>query len=117
MSEQPEIDLAQIRARLEARRKELQELTAAHHDEARPVELDQARVGRLSRVDAMQAQAMAQETERRRQLELDRIASALERIEAGTFGECVRCGEPIAPRRLTLDPATPVCVDCAARER
>lgn len=114
MSE-PQIDLAAIEARLGARREELVRLTAAHEDESQPVEVDQARVGRLSRMDALQSQAMAAEVERRREVELTRIEAALERIEQGEYGDCVSCGQPIAPKRLELDPATPLCVSCAER--
>ena len=90
-------------------------LAAAHEDERRPVELDQTRMGRLSRMDALQEQAMAIEVERRREVELARIDSALKRLDEGEYGYCVSCGEPIALKRLELDPATPVCVECAER--
>ncbi|MEN8761545.1 MAG: TraR/DksA C4-type zinc finger protein [Thiogranum sp.] len=79
------------------------------------VELDQTSVGRLSRMDALQGQAMSRERDRRRQIELQKIAAALRRIEAGDYGDCVRCGEEIAIRRLELDPATPLCIDCASK--
>lgn len=79
------------------------------------VELDQTRVGRLSRMDAMQAQAVSAEAKRRREIELLRIGSALERIEKGEYGYCVRCDEEIAPGRLEIDPAAPTCVRCASR--
>jgi DnaK suppressor protein len=79
-----------------------------------PVELDQQAVGRLSRMDALQVQAMAQETSRRRRSELRRITAALARIDEGEFGYCIECGEEIAARRLALDPATPYCIDCAS---
>ena len=115
MSEQTRVDLAAIAARQRASREELLRLTAAHEDESHPVEVDQARVGRLSRMDALQSQAMAAEVERRREVELHRIEGALERIEQGEYGYCVSCGEPIAPKRLELDPATPLCVSCAER--
>jgi DnaK suppressor protein len=115
MSEPPHVDLAAIEARLRARREELLRLTAAHEEESQPVELDQSSVGRLTRMDALQSQAMAAEIERRREAELARIASALERLEQGEYGYCVTCGEPIAPKRLELDPATPLCVNCAGR--
>jgi len=82
---------------------------------ARTVELDQTSVGRLSRMDALQGQAMSQERDRRRQLELQKIAAALRRIEAGEYGDCVRCGEEIATRRLDLDPAAPLCIVCASK--
>jgi DnaK suppressor protein len=82
---------------------------------ARTVELDQTSVGRLSRMDALQGQAMSQERDRRRQIELQKIAAALRRIEAGGYGDCVRCGEAIAIRRLEFDPAAPLCIDCAGK--
>ncbi|NKB36702.1 MAG: TraR/DksA family transcriptional regulator [Gammaproteobacteria bacterium] len=81
---------------------------------AEVVELDQTKVGRLSRMDALQAQAMSLETNRRRDIELLRIESALQRIENSEFGYCLRCGEDISVKRLEIDPATPVCIDCAS---
>lgn len=48
------------------------------------------------------------------------VDAALERIEAGTFGQCVRCGQAIAPERLEALPWAPRCIDCqriADRER
>lgn len=87
-------------------------------ESTRPVELDQTRVGRLSRVDAMQAQAMANAFARHREHELKRVAAALRRIDSGEFGDCVDCGEPIACARLQVDPAASLCVACAEkRER
>ena len=115
MSGHSPIDLATIEQRLRARRQELLRLTAAHEDESDPVELDQSSVGRLTRMDALQSQAMAAEVERRRERELARIGSALERLKEGEYGYCVSCGEAIAPRRLELDPATPLCLSCAER--
>ena len=79
------------------------------------VELDQTSVGRLSRMDALQGQAMSRERDRRRQLELQKIAAALRRIEAGVYGDCVHCGEAIAIWRLDLDPAAPLCIVCAGK--
>ncbi|MCB1383087.1 MAG: TraR/DksA family transcriptional regulator [Notoacmeibacter sp.] len=46
-------------------------------------------------------------------LELKRIDAALDRIEAGTYGTCVKCGEEISEERLELLPATPFCRNCA----
>lgn len=79
------------------------------------VELDQSRVGRLSRMDAMQAQEMALETARRNRLELGRIEQALKRLEKGEYGYCLECGEAIDPRRLAVDPAATRCIECADR--
>lgn len=77
------------------------------------VELDQARVGRLSRMDAMQAQAMSQETGRRRRQQLLDIDAAQERLKAGEFGDCFDCGEIINPKRLAADPTATRCIQCA----
>ena len=79
----------------------------------KPVELDQSSVGRLSRMDAMQNQAMAQATERRRLAELQRIEQAFKAMEQGEYGFCVECGEEIALKRLEIDPAAIACVKCA----
>jgi DnaK suppressor protein len=113
MEQRSDIDLAALQAALQTRRADLLRLAASSEESRRPVELDQTRVGRLSRMDALQDQAMQLETERRRQLELQRIDAALERMAAGDYGDCVNCGEEIAARRLQLDPTTPVCIDCA----
>lgn len=78
-----------------------------------PVTLDQESVGRLSRIDAMQVQAMAMAQARRRQAERAAIDAALVRIDEGEFGHCSKCGEAIAPRRLQHNPAVTTCIRCA----
>lgn len=77
------------------------------------VELDQASVGRLSRMDAMQSQAMSLETGRRRRKHILEIDAALKRIEAGDYGDCFECGETINPKRLAADPRATLCISCA----
>ena len=37
---------------------------------------------------------------------------ALERIEDGTYGYCVECGQPISKKRLEAVPHARMCVDC-----
>ncbi len=113
MANPTQIDNDEFHARLIQRREELARVVAESSDASKPVELDQTRVGRLSRIDALQNQEMAKETERRREAELRRIDVALKRIEDGEFGECVTCGEDIAAKRLELDPAVAICIDCA----
>lgn len=104
---------ADFEALLKERRAEIIALIDSHGDDSRPVELDQTRLGRLSRMDALQSQAMAKETERRRHQELERIDHALKRLAEGDFGDCLACGEPIAPKRLAFDPSATLCIDCA----
>lgn len=104
---------SRMREKLLSLRAELGALDATNADQSRTFELDQSRVGRLSRMDAMQAQAMAQASGRRRELMLSRIEAALQRMEAGNFGTCLSCDEPIPRRRLEIDPTVLVCVACA----
>jgi DnaK suppressor protein len=115
MTKPSEPDLATAKARLDQRCGELEGLIAAGREDARPAALDPQRVGRLSRMDAMQVQAMAEETLRRREAELARVEAALQRIEDGEYGDCTACGDPIAPKRLENDPAAPLCIACAGR--
>ena len=107
------IDKRAVRKRLLALRAELAESRQKSAGSRAPVILDQTSVGRVSRIDAMQVQAMAIEAERRRAIEAKRIERALERLDDSEYGECVTCGEDIAPARLELDPAVAVCIDCA----
>ena len=58
-------------------------------------------------------EAMAQASERQRVAELARIDAAVQRIDAGTYGDCLSCGEEIAPGRLEADPAASLCIACA----
>lgn len=110
------MDQEQARARLLARRAELDEEDRISAESRAPVDLQQDSVGRLSRMDAMQQQAMAQATQRRRAAEQQRIGAALKRLEEGEWGWCVTCGDEIAEARLAHDPSVAQCVSCASGE-
>jgi len=114
MARRNKLDLGAIRTVLEAERDELHRLSRTGAQERKPVELDQQSIGRLSRMDALQVQAMAQSVEERRQNRLKRIAQALKRLAEDEYGTCLTCGERIAPKRLAADPTVTQCVDCAA---
>lgn len=77
------------------------------------VTLDQQSVGRLSRMDALQQQAMARATHERRARERRALTAAVARLDSGAFGYCDSCGEEIAARRLEHNPAITRCIDCA----
>lgn len=108
------IDLTAFRERIEADLLRLAEAIRQAEDSAATVQLDQSSVGRLSRMDAMQQQAMAQELRERLTTQKRRLAAALARVEAGTFGSCCQCGAELDARRLQHDPATVFCPDCVA---
>lgn len=79
------------------------------------VKLDQTSVGRLSRMDALQSQAMLKEAARRREQLLLDIASALRKIDFGDYGFCEECGEDIAEKRLLNNPTVLYCIDCTSK--
>lgn len=108
-----DIDLDYFKQRLEQRLADLMAASQERRKNSPGVELDQSRVGRLSRMDAMQHQAMSQATARFAGLEVQRIRVALQRMTAGDYGYCVVCGDDIAVGRLRFDPSVPTCIACA----
>lgn len=107
------LDLARFRQKLLVRREELLAEDRMSDTDRAPVTLDQDSVGRLSRIDAMQVQAMALAQARRRQTERAAIDAALQRMDEGEFGYCFKCGDDIAPARLEHNPAVTTCFECA----
>jgi len=107
------MDKLKARTRLEALRDDLRALSQAASEDRKPVELDQQSVGRLSRQDSLQVQAMARAADARRAGELRRIEAALRRVDEDEYGYCVECGEPIPDKRLEIDPAAARCAACA----
>lgn len=94
-------------------KQELEALQELSETDRAPVALDQQSVGRLSRMDAMQMQAMAMASERQRQSQIEKINAALRRIDENEYGYCLSCGEDIAEKRLMIDPAALTCIECA----
>lgn len=111
----PDIKQTEMKSRLLALRSELELQSQSGAKSANIVELDQSRVGRLSRMDAMQAQAMAKASAERCQHRLRLVAAALQRIDDGEYGDCAACDQPINPKRLEVDPTVKLCIECASR--
>ena len=107
------IDIEKAKRRLAEKSKELEDLSKISKEARDTVALDQQSVGRLSRMDAMQQQAMAEAQERTRQLDLQRIEQALRRIRDEDYGYCIHCDEEIPDARLAIDPMAECCVNCA----
>lgn len=107
------MDVEKFRKLLSERREALTAMREMSAESRRAVELDQSRVGRLSRMDALQQQEMAKASEQTRLREIQRIDAALERVESGDYGYCTECDEEIAEKRLMIDPAAARCIDCA----
>ena len=104
-----------MRKRLLKMRDQLDAAAQTAEGSAGIVELDQSKVGRLSRMDALQAQAMAQASGVRRDALRQRIDAALKRIDEDEYGFCLTCGGRIDPKRLDVDPTVLSCIDCASR--
>jgi DnaK suppressor protein len=109
-----ESDLEKIRKTLTRRLEEVRRSIDDTAASRKPVQLDQTSVGRLSRMDSLQMQAMALAEERMRNQEIERIRGALMRMDSGDFGYCLGCGEEIAPKRLAVDPTSATCIRCAS---
>lgn len=104
--------LAELRAALEALRTELSHSLALSANAAKPVQLDQSAMGRVSRIDAIQQQKMVSANRRRQKLRLQQCTAALKAMGEGEYGLCRRCEEAIAIKRLRVRPETPVCLEC-----
>jgi DnaK suppressor protein len=106
----------ELRAELERELARLDRTMESSREAAKPVALDQTSVGRVSRIDALQNQAMSVDLHARNEARRAQIVDALERIDAGTYGVCARCGQPIPYGRLLVFPEARLCATCGARE-
>jgi DnaK suppressor protein len=104
-----------FRPRLEQMLDDLLALRNLRSEDRAAVQLDQQSVGRLSRMDAIQAQQMALAADRQRLVQISRIRRALSQMDQGEFGYCAECGNEIPDGRLEADPSTHLCVGCASR--
>lgn len=108
----PQQEITQIRARLMQQKADLQNRVTSIHEHARdPLEQDSAeqaaQLGNVAVVSALESEAFTQ---------IAQIDAALQRLEAGTYGTCVTCGEPISEGRLKVRPAATQCLECAELE-
>ena len=118
VEEAAELTTSQIEvlgAELEKLERELKSQLEANASAAKPVLLDQTAVGRLSRVDSMQSQAMANAARQAMMNRLKQCNAALQAVERGEYGFCRMCEEPIGVKRLTAKPEAPLCLRCQSR--
>lgn len=113
MSGLSDIQIDVFRQQLLEQKQELLAAVLSASEAADVVELDQTRQGRLSRMDALQAQAMSKAIQERRQLQIKQIDEALRRVEDHEYGYCRACDEEIAFQRLEFNPAVVFCIKCA----
>jgi DnaK suppressor protein len=109
--------LERFRMRLEARGREIRTTIERSSDQTTRVKPDSA-IGRLTRVDAVQAGYVSDAVRSQLRAELARVERALRNIEDGTFGICRSCGDALSEARLDAKPDANLCIACASkRER
>ncbi|MBT6531546.1 MAG: TraR/DksA family transcriptional regulator [Marinovum sp.] len=108
-----DVNLSDFRQLIQKKLAEIDKENTLGAESQQTVELDQQSVGRLSRMDALQAQAMARAHQVRRDGLRQALLQALLRIEEGEFGYCSDCGDLISHARLELNPALQLCIGCA----
>lgn len=106
------LDLTYFRNRLSLDLIKTNEAIEESRQASATVELDQSSVGRLSRMDALQQQAIAQGMTERLQLQKRKLEAALARIDSGSFGSCCACNEDLERQRLHADPCVLFCQPC-----
>ncbi len=111
MDDLTEAQTDELVGRLRDLQAELEQQLANASDRTDTVDLDQP-IGRLSRMDALQQQAMAKEQLRRTRLRLSQVKQALVAADEDEYGVCRSCEEPIAYRRLNAFPEAPFCIGC-----
>ena len=104
----------ELHRELVALRDELARALDDSREAVKPVDLDEP-IGRISRIDAIQQQKMAQASREGLALRATQVRAALERGAEGAYGTCVSCEENVGYARLKARPETPVCIACQTR--
>ena len=118
MSEElTDAEIGELRSDLEALRTSLLQTMRTTEEHAQTVELDQGQQGRLSRIDAMQSQKMAEAQIRRARIRRERVENILAQADEPDFGCCGDCGDLIPMPRLMARPDSVLCVECSDARR
>ncbi len=104
--------LVSAREALTSLKETLESTVQAGRQAAAPVELDQQRSGRVSRIDAIAQQNMASATRQRQIIRLNKVNAAMAALNNGDYGLCRRCEEEIPWKRLQARPESPICLEC-----
>lgn len=83
-------------------------------EETKPVAPDDA-YGRVSRMDAISSKSVSEASLRMARTKLERLKTALTKLDDPKFGKCTACGKSIQPKRLMFLPESTRCVNCADR--
>jgi DnaK suppressor protein len=111
MSDLTDQQLEMYRERLLASKAAIEALLSQTEADSRPVDLDLP-TGRLTRIDAMQMQGMAQMNRHQLDIRRQQVEVALGALDAGNYGQCRSCKEPIGLGRIEVSPEAPFCLAC-----
>ena len=92
---------------------ELDVLLGSDSSDDSAIALDQTRVGRLARLEAMQHHAIAQVQHERARKQRIALKNLLTRVDDDDFGECYYCGDDIGLGRMLVRPESMKCIACA----
>lgn len=108
--------ISALTAGLEQLSSDLHEQIELAKPAASSVILDQSKIGRLSRMDAMQQQHMADSTLQHTKEKLKLVTKALNKISEDKYGFCVLCDEIITFARLQVSPEAQLCLRCQSQK-
>ena len=107
--------LEHYRTLIETQMAEIRESLEYLKGESKPVEPSVA-LGRLTRMEAISEKGVNEAMLSSAKGRLEKLSNALGRIDAGTYGLCVRCGGELPPGRLEAVPEALVCVPCLEKK-
>ena len=111
MSHLTDPQLQGFQQRLLEAKADIEALLAQTAADSRPVDLNLP-IGRLTRMDAIQMQGMAQMNRHQLGIRLQQVDASLLAFDRGIYGICRHCKEPVDLSRLEVLPETPFCLDC-----
>ncbi len=104
--------MEEIRKKILSEIKKTEKLIGEYKEMTRPVEPDCA-IGRISRMDAINNQAVTQAALRTAEDKLKKLNIVLSNIGDKDFGLCLKCRKPIPLGRILVRPESLYCVNCA----
>ena len=111
-----EAELQRIRSIIEEHITETKNSLPYLAEESKAIE-PSVSLGRLTRMEAISDKSVNEEVQRQAKARLEKLLAALDRIDKGKYGVCLRCGKEIPLGRLEVVPEAFVCVECASRRR
>lgn len=97
---------------LEELKAELEVAIKTNTEDSAIVSMEQA-IGRIARMEAIYSQQTSMELKQRQRDRLKAVIRALDKVEDGRYGICVRCKTPINEERIEIQPEAAICVKCA----